>query len=299
MACTRYEKRWLFLLFLLVFILLGFVTDLNQIHRYGILRAMPVLDAPSAPSAPANGSGPLLHPKRLYPHLPRFNDTGVVFFYHLAKTGGTTIRENFQRHRKRVRVVRAWDNATVASAYREIEDVVNGDTRRLLLIEWHGGVPGLPQLHSKIQHWRAKAAQQRVPFFTTVLVREPLAFHVSHFMFFHHLQCHLFWCGRPLYESTQANLLKAAVPNHQSLMLFRGQRPKYTRQDSMDTRDLSSLLDLLDADWDWVGTTEKLQNVTLPILSKILLGDAELGARMRPYNSRHAKNGTELTVETV
>lgn len=234
------------------------------------------------------------------PAMPIFLDTGIVLFYHIPKTGGTTVRNNLQQHGN-VTVFRALRRKDIATMDQLVEAVLERSRKHVLFIELHGNMPGLPDLQQQLQNWRRRAAQQNIPFFAFTLLREPVAFHVSYFVHFHSLGCHWNWCERQLYDTSRVDaLLQHAIqPHHQCHILWYGQRGN--KQRSATPQPISSEqcrrihTDYLANDWDWVGTTEQLQNVTLPLLAHMLFQNASLGREMPAWNQRTANNNNTST----
>lgn len=210
----------------------------------------------------------------------------VVVFYHVPRTGGTTIRENMQPFVSLFRVVKPRD---WVEAERRIANVFQGSGEKLL-VELHGTIPGLVVLRERVQNWRNQSETSSVPLFTFTLVREPVSFSCSYFHHFHHPRCVWNWCERGTYPQDDAatfdeNLLKTVVPNHQCKLLLLGQRESkkraFTSPDVVTTeRCQNELVPLLEQDWDWVGTTETLQTSTLPLLTRIMLKDENLGLQI-------------------
>ena len=205
--------------------------------------------------------------------FPVFNDSGVILFYHLAKTGGVTVCQNLKKL-KNVDYVRTWNKADFDDIVKDIDAILTGNATKILFVEMHSGdvLPGLVELHPLMQQWRQLFQENGVPFFGFTLLRDPIYIHVSAFLFFHLRRCSAQWCSKKRFAPTEENLLLSVTPNRQCLSLARG-------QDHVDRQNVTAIVsaaecqeveDLLRQDWDWIGTTEELNNTTLPFLFTML-----------------------------
>ena len=98
------------------------------------------------------------------------------------------------------------------------------------------------------------------------------------------------------------------IPNHQCTFLAR-KKPKreiISQQYPVTALECESAYNLLQANIDWVGTTETLQNTTLPMLSFMLLGDAAKGRSFKVRNAithrediQSPRKRSELSAETL
>jgi len=152
-----------------------------------------------------------------------------------------------------------------------------------MLLEIHGEPVPVFQLHTYLHAWRSKAAAVEKNVFVFTLLREPISFFVSYFNSFRHPDC-VMWCDRPLLNLTEENLVASLVPNHQCLYLARNQPRSISLQFPVSKEECESVYSLLQADVDWIGTTEGMQNATLPLLSYILLGSAKKGQSLEKMN---------------
>jgi hypothetical protein len=142
----------------------------------------------------------------------------------------------------------------------------NTTKKNTLFIEFHGRVPGLIALHPLLQRWRADAARHQTTFFTFTIVREPVSFYMSYFNYFWTDQCKVS-CERPIQEPTEENLLATAVPNHQALWLT---RDSHAKSQPVTKKEFGDVQVIMRQDLDWIGTTEQMQTITLPLLSYML-----------------------------
>jgi Sulfotransferase family len=126
--------------------------------------------------------------------LPVRNDKGViVFFLHIPKTGGTSIRRIFRRYGK---VYFAWGRKAYDRTVREFSDKldrwVDGD---LVFFELHGGdALSYKEFAVTLREWRRKAHEKGIPFFAFTVVREPVSFAISSFAYYHTQETFGFRC---------------------------------------------------------------------------------------------------------
>jgi hypothetical protein len=247
--------------------------------------------------------------------FPSFKDTGVIFFYHIPRTGGTTIRNTLlqglvQKNLTYFRAFRPKDTRTVND---RIQAIVNGSRVELLLVELHGHVPGLPVWREYLHQWRTTAARTSsknnhtiIPLFAFTVLREPAAFHVSYLHHFHSPRCTWAWCEPDLVQDDTTSddpnqILARARPNHQCHLLGHGQegnkklkkkknQPNHSWTDATDSWE--TVQRDLHAHWDWVGTTEGLQRLTLSVLSRILVQNCTVWRNMESFNARRRDNAT-------
>jgi hypothetical protein len=156
-----------------------------------------------------------------------------------------------------------------------ITEILRGGARKflsehkVLFLELHGDVPGLMELNSEIQAWRQLAAAHNRSFFTFSLLREPASFHMSSFNFFNVPPCPHSWCLKQYPNATESDFLEALQPNNQCLYFVRFRR----QGDSPPTlEECQAAYDWIIENMDWVGTTEAMNSVTIPLLSRMLLG---------------------------
>jgi hypothetical protein len=203
-------------------------------------------------------------------NLPLFDQGGVIFFLHIAKTGGVTIRKNFGEF-EGVRMQRCRGERQWSQLAEEIDNILTRKTtnKDTLFIEFHGLVPGLITLHKRLHRWRADAARHQTSFFTFTLVREPVSFYISYFNYFWTDQCKTL-CERPIQAPTEENLLATAIPNHQALWLTRDGRDLHDKNQPVTKKEFEIVQLYMQQDLDWIGTTGEMQTTTLPLLSYML-----------------------------
>jgi hypothetical protein len=220
--------------------------------------------------------------------LPLFNETGgLIVFIHIAKTGGSTIRESFRKH-SNISIMRVMNEGQLISKQDKITRYLSStgsnstmtiDGRKgkvILMLEIHGnhGEPiTIFHLHPYIQQWKTLADNSRKNFFVFAMLREPAAFHVSYFTFFQHPNCQELWCDRQVLPQTEEHLLQSMIPNHQCRYLARIFNKTENHATTPVTKGECNLVHtLLLKDVDWIGTTASLNQTTLPLLTYIVTG---------------------------
>lgn len=247
---------------------------------------------------------------RVQRQLPMFNITGgIIIFIHIAKTGGSSIREGF-RKLPNISVKRIMNEAQLNGKQEQIDwylslnnnrSQINDGREKVLLLEIHGhhGEP-MPifQMHPHIQHWKAQADKNKKNIFIFTLFRETVAFHLSYFTFFRHPNCQELWCDRPVLPQTEAYLVQSMIPNHQCQYLAR-KFNKTTRNDAtVGTRvskvECESVQTLLQQNVDWIGTTDSLSTTTLPLLTYMVAGNATIAQDFPIANRQNVKKKLQL-----
>ena len=205
--------------------------------------------------------------------LPTMENGGVVFFLHVPKAGGTTVRLNLQKA-EHVDYYFGRNKTSYLEAAPLVEQaLINGTGNgRVLVLEVHAlDSPSLLQLKDRLKSWRIMAAQNDVNTFFFTILREPLSYSLSHFNFFHvqrrndsFEQC----------NATEADFLRLSLDNPQCQFLADGERSMRVQKRLQRSVSAHTCLNLvyeaLIDTMDWVGTTEKLSNQTLPLLSRVL-----------------------------
>lgn len=238
--------------------------------------------------------------------FPDFTNGGIIAFYHMYKTGGSTTgmmfskladeyedRMNFTMVREFIR----WDEECLPAL-----DMAQYE-EKIVLLELHvehpsPQFPSLVDLAPTMKRWRMEAHRRKVGFFAFTLVREPVSHSISFFNFF---QVRLDsydrdWNPWRAQAPTETNLMQQFVPDRQCRML--GSDPEGTMSapasgmweppptpKNVDLRNCR-MQELYDAIWDtmdWVGLTENLNIETLPLLSKMIVNNATYGKDVKPF----------------
>ena len=211
--------------------------------------------------------------------LPSFAKGGVVIFNHVAKTGGTTIRETFSKQSNiEWQFVGGLDDLLTYSI--EVDLRLSGKIRddKILFLELHGPVPGIFELHDFFDRWHAMAEEHHSSFFTFTVVRDPVAYAVSFFNFILAEPCLFNGCPYKLYAPTEENLIETAQANYQCMYLARDVTwfdftENQTIPPLATEYECNAVYNVMRMDMDWIGVTEKLTSETMPLLKHMLLTD--------------------------
>lgn len=204
---------------------------------------------------------------RRHQRLPSLKQGGIVLFFHVPKTAGSSIRNQAKnlfeftstqggKNEQLFDVVEQQIlNWTSVSYYQEHSRSI------VKFVEFHGRHPTFVQLRDKLALWRQRAEAIHMPFFVFATLRDPVNTQISIFNFFCiKLQYHV-RCKVPLNEK---GLMLKSVSDPQSRWLC------HTSITLQDGNFSSSTMhhDVLQH-MDWVGTTEKL-NETIHVLNNVL-----------------------------
>lgn len=232
--------------------------------------------------------------------LPNFENGGVVLFNHVAKTGGTTIRETFSGLQNvEWQFVGGLDDLLKYS--KEVDDRLTNkiNDKKILFLELHGPVPGMFTLHDFLDRWHAIAEDNNVPFFAFTMVRDPVAYSVSFFNFILAEPCIFNGCPYRTYPATEENLIETVQPNYQCMYLARD----VTWFDFIENQTIpplatdyecNAVYNVMRLDMDWVGLTDKLSTETVPLLKQMLLvDDKEESSSSSPSSKQQVFNDVQ------
>jgi len=236
--------------------------------------------------------------------LPNFRDPkvgGLMVFYHVAKTGGTAIRNIFERMAKdrpndfvsrRITIfdptydtwpVRKRDtcppiNNKARHRMRHLLPTVESllqseEPERTILLEIHGGEYGLKAMAEHINEWRKKSNKNSRPFFAFTLLRNPVDFSVSYFNYFHY-GCSEPWCDVQYDDASEDNLIKS-IDRHSNLQCFfllHDLHASFYERCKPTETECNTIYQILKESLDWVGTTENISSETIPLVTYMLDG---------------------------
>lgn len=222
--------------------------------------------------------------------LPEFKATenrggGAIIFWHVAKTGGTTVRKRCASlpgvdYLLLVKPEDYYKGANIIADYLspvpedETPDAANHHHNHTLFVELHGmDGPTVLEMQDQIALWRKLSRIHNTPLFIFTILREPISYSVSYFNFFHQEATTM---------PTAEDLARTAF-NRQCMTL--GSSPTYNK------RICALLYKKFNTYFDWVGTTEKMSEETLPLLQHLL--------RFKPAQERFAEtNATSFLLPT-
>lgn len=257
-------------------------------------------------------------PIRLLPSFQGQKVGGFLLFYHVAKTGGTTIRTLFERMAnerpddfmsRRITLynfsidkkpMQKGDSCPpinhkakhrIKNLLSTIESMMESkEPDRTMLMEIHGGEYGLKAMTEHINEWRKLSKMKNRPFFVFTLVRDPVEFSLSYFNYFHY-NCSMSFCNDIYENATEENLLKAtnSHPNLQCFFLLHDMHASFYNRCRPTETECNNVYEDMKQSLDWIGTTENISHDTMPLLTHMLEG-----AVKRPHNENEHKANTSI-----
>jgi hypothetical protein len=214
-----------------------------------------------------------LHSSMLINKIPSMASSGgVVFFLHIPKTGGSTIRRNIETY-DRINYIFAKNYSTYRETVPQVEDaIIHGTTNNTVLFyEIHATTaPSFHKLRKRLRRWKETAQTNNVPFFVFTVIREPVAYAFSHFNFFHIQK------RNPTFEqcnATEEEFIRLTLYNPQCQFLFQGEpsmRAQKFKNVMIQKDECENVKNEAIELFDWIGTTEKLSNETFVLLERML-----------------------------
>jgi Sulfotransferase family len=203
--------------------------------------------------------------------LPSFANGGIIFFLHIPKTGGITVRKALQRGNG---VYLLGDERRKFDKYKRdlAKYVKNGTDGKVVVFELHAAnCPNFAEVSGRLHGWKSEASKNNVPFFAFTVLREPLSHALSFFNYYYGMDH-----GDNNFEyyetATEHDLLNTARTNPQCGFLVKG--GAIINHQRLGQRVLvreckAAYNNLLD-NMDWVGSTASLSNETFPLLRSIV-----------------------------
>ena len=189
---------------------------------------------------------------------------GVIVFWHLAKTGGTTVRKQCASLPGVDYLLllspsdyyggsQLIEDRLTPSANTEEIDAYNHSRKHTLFVELHGVLspPTVLEMESRVERWRSLSRQHGTPLFIFTIFREPTSHSLSFYNFFH----------KDLsYAPLQGDLSRKAFNRQCHTLAAPGHNKNVC----------AMLYNKLYQLFDWVGITERLTKETLPLLQHLL-----------------------------
>jgi len=245
----------------------------------------------SAPLSP-------LHPNK---ECPTFAGQGgqVFIFFHLAKAGGTTIRRLFQGRLPNTEVLARVRPDTADPKVRQYLSGHPLKEGRTLLVELHDSAsPSLHKMEGYLKDWRKFAALHNNPkLFIFTIVREPISYALSFFTYMNvrqgNIPRNLHWQDGSRANLTESDLVKFQLPSPQCLFFSRGEAattndfPIYGSKFDPH-QECPEVYNVMTHYMDWIGTLERMQEETLPLLTYLTSHNAEIGRSFEKQNAQQA-----------
>lgn len=216
--------------------------------------------------------------------FPSMEPGGIVFFLHIPKTGGVSVRKALASGSGHYILS---DSRRKFNKYKERmgEFCKYGTEGKVIVFELHASdSPSLMELSSKLDDWRTIAKQNNVPFFAFSVVREPSSMEVSFFNFYNGMDH-----DDPNYnyyeDPSEQDFVDNIVPDPQCGFLARGDSILYDEkeQQRFQPADCIAAYKTLHRQMDWVGTTATLSTETFPLL-RMLIGSNANADHLAPEN---------------
>ena len=172
--------------------------------------------------------------------------------------------------------------------------------------------PSLVDLAPTLHKWRKGANERGIDFFAFTLIRKPIPHALSFFNFFHvghndfrpppSAKDHDHWNAFKPLSSSESNFLQSYFVRNRQCRMYDSdptatlyatkdlvwkrtskEKEQHHQQNKNDSCRFDMVHNTLFEVLDWVGTTEQMQNLTLPLLTKIVANNPFLGLKNEPF----------------
>ena len=203
--------------------------------------------------------------------LPDFSNGGIIVFYHIYKTGGSTVGKLLHELSVEDQAKHPLENGTKVDFWTDamksdsrlfftmirkhlnwerdcLQSIKVAEKKKLVLLELHveypaSEFPSLVELSPMLDRWRAEAERRGLEFFAFSLLREPVDHALSFFNFFHvgsnrekvppTLVNHDYWNPFKPLLSTERNFLHSYFANNRQCRMLSSD-PQSTRGAPVD-----------------------------------------------------------------
>jgi hypothetical protein len=230
--------------------------------------------------------------------LPVRNESGIIlYFLHIPKTGGSTVAHPFRNQWQHA--MKVWGKPQHKRCKAQMSEILdNWQTGDAVYFEYHAGdAPSYLKVRNVLQKWRAQATALGVPFFAFTVFREPISFALSHFNYYHASQRK--YAGYTHFrQPTEKDFVETTPPSPQCLFLTRTEVAYRTKhralRENLAQQDCVGAYQAVLHDMDWIGTTDRLDSETFPLLQYV----AHLGVDDIDFKQRN-KSEKKISVSDL